>query len=100
MPAPWKSTPVTFALFSIISRRSSAARGLYLEDLFVQSAFCRRGYGRALLVHIARVAVERDGGRFEWAVLDWNTPAIGLYSIVGPALAPLAAGTPADHAGS
>ena len=60
-----------------------ARRGLYLEDLFVEPADRRHGIGRALLSHLARVARERGCGRFEWAVLDWNEPAIGFYRALG-----------------
>ena len=57
--------------------------GLYLEDLFVLPAWRGRGIGRALLCHLARVAVERGCGRMEWAVLDWNDAAIGFYRSIG-----------------
>ena len=57
--------------------------GLYLEDLFVRPEFSGRGYGRALLIHLARLAVERGCGRFEWTVLDWNEQAIGFYRALG-----------------
>lgn len=58
-------------------------RGLYLEDLFVLPAHRGRGYGRALLLHVARVAHERGCGRFEWMALDWNEPAIRFYKALG-----------------
>ncbi len=58
-------------------------RGLYLEDLFVLPPWRGHGIGRALLAHLARVAVERGCGRMEWAVLDWNEPAIGFYKRLG-----------------
>ena len=57
--------------------------GLYLEDLFVQPDARGLGIGKALLVHLAGIAVERGYGRFEWAVLDWNEPAIGFYEALG-----------------
>lgn len=60
-----------------------AKRGLYLEDVFVLPEFRGRGIGRALLTHVARTAVARDCGRLEWAVLDWNEPAIGFYTKMG-----------------
>jgi GNAT superfamily N-acetyltransferase len=57
--------------------------GLYLEDLFVRPAFRGRGFGEALLRHLARVAVERGCARFEWSVLDWNEPALAFYRKLG-----------------
>ena len=57
--------------------------GLYLEDLYVRDEERRRGYGSALLRALARVCVERGYGRFEWAVLDWNGPAIRFYRALG-----------------
>lgn len=57
--------------------------GLYLEDLFVKPELRGKGYGRALLVHLARIACDRGCGRMEWAVLDWNEPAIGFYRSLG-----------------
>ncbi len=60
-----------------------ARPGIYLEDLFVLPALRGRGIGRALLAEIARIAVARGCGRFEWAVLDWNAPAIGFYESLG-----------------
>ncbi|MEP6955808.1 MAG: GNAT family N-acetyltransferase [Chthoniobacterales bacterium] len=57
--------------------------GLYLEDLFVRPESRGKGYGRALLVRLAQIAQERGCGRMEWAVLDWNEPAIGFYKALG-----------------
>ena len=57
--------------------------GLYLEDLFVRPEWRGRGIGRALLAHLAQVAVARDYGRMEWAVLDWNETAIRFYRGIG-----------------
>lgn len=57
--------------------------GLYLEDLFVRPEHRGKGYGRALLVDLARIARERGCGRMEWAVLDWNDPAIQFYRKLG-----------------
>jgi GNAT superfamily N-acetyltransferase len=57
--------------------------GLYLEDLFVRPAFRRRGIGRRLLAELARIATDENCGRFEWAVLDWNAPAIKFYRSLG-----------------
>jgi GNAT superfamily N-acetyltransferase len=58
-------------------------RGLYLEDLFVRPAFRGLRVGKTMLEHLARLAVERDCGRFEWAVLDWNRPARDFYEALG-----------------
>ena len=58
-------------------------RGLFLEDLYVRPAFRGRGVGKALLVRVARLAAERDCGRLEWAVLNWNRRAIGFYESIG-----------------
>src|SRR5213082_38924 len=57
--------------------------GLYLEDLFVKPENRGKGYGRALLIELAKIARERDCGRMEWAVLDWNEPAIKFYRALG-----------------
>lgn len=57
--------------------------GLYLEDLYIRPAFRGRGYGRRIMQHLARVAIERGCGRFEWWVLDWNAPAIQFYRSLG-----------------
>jgi GNAT superfamily N-acetyltransferase len=57
--------------------------GLYLEDLFVRPAVRGKGYGRALLKRLAKIAQERSCGRMEWAVLDWNDPAIQFYCKLG-----------------
>lgn len=58
-------------------------KGLYLEDLFVRPEFRGRGYGKALLLSLARIAHERGCGRFEWVVLDWNEPSIRFYESLG-----------------
>ena len=63
-------------------------RGLYLEDLFVRPAFRHRGYARALLRHLAALAVERNCGRFEWTVLDWNEGAQAFYRSLGADILP------------
>jgi GNAT superfamily N-acetyltransferase len=81
-------TPVAFALFFHNFSTFLGRKGLYLEDLFVQPAFRGRGYGQALLVHLAKIAVARGCGRFDWAVLDWNKAAIGFYESLGATLLP------------
>lgn len=62
--------------------------GLYLEDLFVLSEYRGQGIGKALLKALAQVAVERNCGRFEWSVLDWNTPSIEFYEYMGADVLP------------
>jgi len=75
--------PAGFALFFHNFSTFVGRRGLYLEDLFVKPEFRRRGIGRRLLTELARIAVERNCGRFEWSVLDWNQPAIDFYKSLG-----------------
>ncbi len=70
---------VAFALFFPTYSTFLARPGLHLEDLFVKPEFRGRGYGKALLQYLARLAVERGCGRFEWRVLDWNESAIRFY---------------------
>jgi GNAT superfamily N-acetyltransferase len=60
--------------------------GIYLEDLYVRPALRGHGYGTALLAELARICVERGYARLEWAVLDWNAPAIGFYRSLGAAV--------------
>jgi GNAT superfamily N-acetyltransferase len=81
--ARWQGEPAGFALFFHNFSTFVGRRGLYLEDLFVRPAYRGKGVGRALLAHLARVAVERGCGRLEWWVLDWNEPAIGFYRGLG-----------------
>jgi GNAT superfamily N-acetyltransferase len=76
-------TPVGFALFFQNYSTFLAQPGLYLEDLFVIPAARGRGVGRLLLEHLSQVALDRQYGRVEWAVLDWNAPAIGFYRRIG-----------------
>jgi len=76
-------TVVGFALYFHNYSTFLARPGVYLEDLFVVPEHRRNGWGRALLGAVARVAVERRCGRFEWAALDWNEPAIAFYRAIG-----------------
>ena len=78
-----EETPVAFALFFHNYSTFLARPGIYLEDLFVKPEWRGRGYGKALLTHLARLAVERGCGRLEWAVLDWNKDAVGFYERLG-----------------
>jgi GNAT superfamily N-acetyltransferase len=75
--------PAGFALFFPNYSTFLGKPGLYLEDLFVRPRFRGRGIGTALLARLARLAVERDCGRLEWAVLDWNAPAVAFYRALG-----------------
>ena len=75
--------PQGFAVFFMNFSTWKARPGLYLEDLFVNPAARGAGLGKALLRHLARVAVERGCGRYEWIVLDWNTPALEFYRAHG-----------------
>ena len=74
---------VAFAVYFFNFSTWLGRPGLYLEDLFVRPALRGKGYGRALLVRLAQIAHERGCGRMEWAVLDWNEPAIQFYRKLG-----------------
>jgi GNAT superfamily N-acetyltransferase len=75
--------PVAFALFFHNYSTWTGKPGLYLEDLYVKPEARRHGHGRTLLARLAAIAKERNCARFEWAVLDWNTPAIDFYRSLG-----------------
>jgi GNAT superfamily N-acetyltransferase len=75
--------PAGFALFFHNFSTFLGRRGLYLEDLFVRPSFRGRAIGKSLLIHLAALALERGCGRFEWQVLDWNTPAREFYERLG-----------------
>jgi GNAT superfamily N-acetyltransferase len=75
--------PVAFAVFFHNFSTFLGRSGLYLEDLFVIPEMRGKGFGRAILVELAKIARERKCGRFEWAVLDWNEPAIEFYKAIG-----------------
>lgn len=76
-------TPVGFTVYFHTFSTFLGKRGLWLEDIFVKPEYRRHGYGRALLLHVARIAHQRGCGRFEWSALDWNTPAIDFYNGLG-----------------
>jgi GNAT superfamily N-acetyltransferase len=78
-----KETPVGFAVFFYNFSTWLGRPGLYLEDLFVKPEKRGKGYGHALLVELAKIARDRGCGRMEWAVLDWNEPAIKFYRTLG-----------------
>ena len=75
--------PVGFALYFHNFSTFVGKPGIYLEDLFVEPETRGKGYGKALLVELARIAKERNCGRLEWSVLDWNTPSIEFYKSLG-----------------
>ena len=79
---------VGFALYFFSFSTFLCKPGLYLEDLFVEPAHRGHGHGKALLQHLARICVERDYGRFEWRVLDWNEPSIKFYESLGAKILP------------
>ena len=79
----FKREPVGFVLYFHNYSTFLGRPGIYIEDLFVDAAFRRRGFGAALLRYVAGVAKERRCGRLEWSVLDWNEPAINFYKKLG-----------------
>jgi GNAT superfamily N-acetyltransferase len=80
--------PVAFALFFHNFSTFLGRKGLYLEDLYVKPPQRGRGHAKAILRYLARLAVERQCGRFEWSVLDWNANAIRFYESMGAAVLP------------
>ncbi len=74
---------VGFAVYFFNYSTWLGKNGLYLEDLYVSPEFRSVGAGKALLKHLAQIALSRDCGRFEWSVLDWNEPAIKFYQSLG-----------------
>ena len=81
--AEWDGAPAGFALFCQNFSTFLGRRGLWLEDLYVEPAHRGQGIGKALLARLAATAIERDCGRLEWSVLDWNSDAIGFYRSLG-----------------
>ena len=81
--AEWQRQPAGFALFFYNYSTWQGRPGLYLEDLFVRPQFRGHGIGKALLIHLAKLAVDEGCGRFQWQVLDWNQPAIDFYEALG-----------------
>lgn len=78
-----KGKPIGFAVYFFNYSTWQGRYGLYLEDLYVDPSVRGVGAGKALLKHLANIAVEKDCGRFEWSVLDWNEPAIQFYESIG-----------------
>jgi GNAT superfamily N-acetyltransferase len=81
--AEWEGSPAGFALFFYHYSTWVGRPTLFLEDLFVRPVFRGRGIGKALLRRLAKMAVDEGCGRFEWQVLDWNTPALEFYEALG-----------------
>jgi len=81
--AELENQPVGFALFFHNFSTFLARPGIYLEDLYVKPEARGKGIGKQLMIKVAQIAVERDCGRFEWAVLDWNEPSIEFYRKLG-----------------
>jgi GNAT superfamily N-acetyltransferase len=81
--AEWLGKPAGFALFFYHYSTWMGRPTLFLEDLFVRPRFRAKGIGKALLLRLAKMAVDEGCGRFEWQVLDWNTPAIEFYQSLG-----------------
>ena len=81
--AEWEGEVVGFAFYFFNYSTWQGRPGLYLEDLFVRPSHRGKGIGKALLVHLARIAVRENCGRFVWQVLDWNEPAIRFYEALG-----------------
>ena len=75
----YEGTPISFALFFHNFSTFIGKPGIYLEDLYVRPAYRGKGFGSKMLAYIAALAKERNCGRFEWSVLNWNTPAIRTY---------------------
>jgi GNAT superfamily N-acetyltransferase len=81
--AEWNGEPAGFALFFYHYSTWRGQPTLFLEDLFVRPQYRGKGIGKSLLVYLAKVAVAENCGRFEWQVLDWNTPSIEFYKSLG-----------------
>lgn len=81
--AYYEEQPIGFALFFHNYSTFLAKPGLYLEDLYVKPEVRGKGFGKKLLAYLAKLAVERNCGRLEWWVLDWNAPSIAFYKKLG-----------------
>ena len=79
----YQNEPIAFALFFHNFSTFLGRPGIYLEDLYVQEQYRGKGFGKAMLVYLAQLAVARKCGRLEWWVLDWNEPAIQFYKKLG-----------------
>lgn len=83
--AEWDRQPAGFALYFYNYSTWEGRAGIYLEDLYVRPAFRKKGIGRALFIHLARLAMNERLGRVVWQVLNWNQPAIDFYLALGAA---------------
>jgi GNAT superfamily N-acetyltransferase len=81
--AHWEGQPAGFALYFYNYSTFKGRAGIYLEDLFVWPRLRGKGIGKALLLEVARIAVDGGCGRYEWHVLDWNQPSIDFYESLG-----------------
>ena len=79
----YQNKPIGLVLFFHNYSTFLGRPGLYIEDLFIDESYRRRGFGAALLRYVARLAIERNCGRLEWSVLDWNKPAVDFYTKIG-----------------
>jgi len=84
--AEWDGKTAGFALYFYNYSTWKGRPGIFLDDLFVWPDFRGRGIGKALLLHVGRIAAEQNCGRYEWLVLDWNTPSIRFYESLGAQL--------------
>ncbi|MDX1699458.1 MAG: GNAT family N-acetyltransferase, partial [Melioribacteraceae bacterium] len=82
----YKNIPISFAVYFYNFSTFLGKKGLYLEDIYVLPEYRGSGFGKKMLKYLAKIAIETDCGRFEWAVLDWNTPAIDFYKSIGAEL--------------
>jgi GNAT superfamily N-acetyltransferase len=81
--AEWEGATAGLALYFYNYSTWKGRKGIFLDDLFVWPEFRGRGIGKALLLHVAKIAAAENCGRYEWLVLDWNTPAIEFYQSLG-----------------
>jgi GNAT superfamily N-acetyltransferase len=79
----YNNIPVGFALFFHNFSTFVGKPGMYLEDLYVKPEYRGKGFGKALLAYLAKLAVDRDCGRYEWVVLNWNEPSLKFYKMLG-----------------
>ena len=75
--------PIGYVTYFFTFSSMVGKRGLWLDDLFVDADYRAQGIGKAIMAHLAQIALDHDCGRFEWMVLDWNEPAIGFYEKLG-----------------